>query len=91
MTPTTKHQQIAVTEILEFVAEYKNRVVTVGNANNGKAEVRGYFGQTWTHGGYADVTTKTVPICELENIKAVLADGREITPAEYRLVVAQTK
>lgn len=75
-------------EAINFLAEYNGQPVVVESAADGRALVSGYFGQAWTHGGWAPVTSTTVPVAALANVRAVLPDGTEVTPAQYKAMVA---
>lgn len=73
MTPTTKHQQIAVTELIGFIAEWKGVQVDVLDLSDDKE--RAYVtavnnepigGKAFVrHVGWCDRTSAYVPVNEL--------------------------
>lgn len=81
-TPTTKHQSIAVDELTAFRAEYKGQTVRLDpdSVRDGKVNVSGHFGFSWTHGGWAEEMTKTVLIQDLNDLHGLDKDGGKHYP-----------
>ena len=90
-TPTTKHVQATALEIHHFLATYQGKPVKFSRDDiytDGiivRARGNEHFGTVWTSDGVEEITVTEAQPSELKDIEAVLTDGRNVTPEEYRL------
>ena len=88
--PNTRH----VERVVRFVAKYGEVPVSFSHDDvyeDGiivRARGTAHFGTVWTSDGLEEIAVTEVQRGELNDIRAVLEDGRQVTPEEYRQLVA---